>query len=249
MKKLLLLILCCFGFLVPACADILPLPEVDYSFIYNTEGHPLIDPIHSEQIQCQDSLCLQQDPLGQYGLQKLTCGLGTCTAVAYRFTPYQKLIIAFSDGSVRESNVFMVPSTLYTRFNVQVESDKLWVEPSHYTPALFERVSGQMWGAMLLILILELLTAVAYLIYTKRSFIILYSVAFSNIISTLLVWLFLPHWLSSAFILWLSCFVAEGCLIGLLNRKRITWPQAFQLSCAMNVTSYALGMILSFMFA
>lgn len=248
MKKLFLLALL-ISLFTPLQAEILPLPEVDYSFIYNTEEKPLINPQRSEQIQCNDVLCHDADALGVYGSQKLSCGAGSCHAVAYRFDPYQKLVVAFDDGTVRESNVFALPPAFYTRLNVYVENDKLVVEPSGYTLSFWDRMSAHIWWALLLILVLELLAAAAYVWYTKGRLTILYSVAVSNIVSTFLAWMVLPAWTASTFVLWLFCLISEALLIWAMNYKRMKAGQAFQLSCAMNVTSYALGMILSFIFA
>ena len=147
MKKLVFALLLC-SLLSPLWADVFPKPEVHFSFIYNTENKPLIDPAHSEQIQCKDSLCLESDPLGAYGVQKLTCGAGQCTSTAYRFDPYQKLVISFTDGSSRESNIFRLPKDLYTRYNVYVQDNKLLVEPSGYHPSVEERLTPSMWLAL-----------------------------------------------------------------------------------------------------
>ncbi len=248
MKKLLFFPVL-IALFTPAWADIAPKPEIQFSFIYNTQDKPLIDSVHSEQIQCQDGLCLQNEPLGSYGAQKLYCSAGDCYAVAYKFEPYQRLVIAFTDGVIRQSNVFAVGNDLFNRYNVYVEEDRLLVEPSDYKPGLWEHGHGNMWFAFLLVMILELVAALAYLIYTQKSFIILYSVAIANVITTLLLWTILPHYISSIFVLWLICTVLEGIFLWGMNRKSLTIAQAATLSIMMNVTSYSLGMILSFMLA
>lgn len=192
---------------------------------------------------------MQSEPLGSYGKQKLYCSAGTCYAIAYKFDPYQKLSIAFADGSVRESNIFPVGKDLFNRYNVYVEENELLVEPSGYEPGLLEHGHGNMWLALLLILALELVAALAYLIYTQKSFVILYSVAVANIITTLLIWTVLPHFISSTFLLWLFCTVLEALGIWAVNRKHLTLADSAKLSVIMNVTSYSLGMIFAFMFA
>lgn len=248
MKKLTLFVLLVALF-TPAWADITPKPEIQFSFIYNTDDKPLIDPVHSEQVQCKDGLCMQSDPLGSYGKQKLYCSAGTCYAIAYKFDPYQKLAIAFTDGTVRESNIFPVGKDLFNRYNVYVEKDSLLVEPSGYEPGIFEHGHGNMWLALLLILVLELAAALAYLIYTQKSFVVLYSVAVVNIVTTLLVWTILPHFISSTFVLWLFCAVLEALAIWAVNRKHLSLADAAKLSVIMNVTSYSLGMIFAFIVA
>jgi len=248
MKKLTLLALI-IALFTPAWADITPKPEIQFSFIYNTQDKPLIDPVHSEQIQCKDGLCMQSQPLSVYGRQKLYCSAGTCYAIAYQFDPYQKLAIAFTDGTVRESNIFPVENDFFNRYNVYVEADKLIVEPSGYEPGLWEHGHGNMWLALLVILILELAAALAYLIYTQKSFVILYSVAIINMITTLLIWTILPHFVSSTFALWLFCVVIEALAIWIINRKHLALADAAKLSVIMNVTSYSLGMIFAFIVA
>lgn len=248
MKKIILFTLV-IAFFTPAWADITPKPEIQFSFIYNTANKPLVDPVHSEQIQCKDSLCMQSEPLGSYGKQRLYCSAGDCYAIAYKFTPYQQLSVTFTDGSVRESNIFPVGKDLLNRYNVYVEEDHLFVEPSGYEPGIFEHGHGNMWLALLLILVLELVAALAYLIYTQKSFMVLYSVAIVNLITTLLVWTILPHFVSSVFVLWFLCTVLESLGIWAINRKHLTLVDATKLSVIMNVTSYSLGMIIAFMLA
>ena len=56
MKKILLLLVVLVSYL-PAGADVTPLPEIQFNFIYHTEKHPLINPQDSELLQCKDRLC------------------------------------------------------------------------------------------------------------------------------------------------------------------------------------------------
>ena len=169
MKKWILVVLLC-SFLVPAWADVSPKPEMEFSFIYETQNKPLIDPAHSEQIQCTDNQCLESKPLGHYGIQKLYCSAGKCFSVAYEYTDYQKLVIAFADGSVRESNIFLAPRKLRARFNVHVFDNALTVEPTDLVPDASGWTRLDAWISLLIILVLELLAAAAYAIYTKKKF-------------------------------------------------------------------------------
>lgn len=248
MKKILLLFLLFVAYL-PARADVVPLPEIQFNFIYNTEKHPLINPQGSELLQCKDRLCKENTPLGIYGAQKLTCGPGTCEAVAYDFEPFQQLVVAFEDGSVRTSNIFSVQDTLITQVNVWVEPDTLRVEPVNTPPnePLYKR--PQAWGSLLLILVLELLCAAAFIFYQQKRFTILYGVAIANVLTTAATWGLLVHYVAQSALLWIFCVLAETVLIALINRKDITLKESATLSIMMNVTSYTLGMILSFILA
>ena len=248
MKKwILAVLLSCF--LVPAWADVSPKPEMEFSFIYETQNKPLIDPAHSEQIQCKDNQCLESKPLGHYGIQKLYCSAGKCFSVAYEYTDYQKLVIAFADGSVRESNIFLAPRKLRARFNVYVFDQALTVEPTDLVPDASGWTRLDAWISLLIILVLELLAAAAYAIYTKKSFRILYSVAIANLITTAVSWLYLAWYVPESTLLWLFCLTVETLLIRYMNLKQMTLGESFMLSLAMNVTSYSLGMMLSFILA
>jgi len=248
MKKIFLLLMCLCAF-VTAQANISPKPEMEFSFIYNTEEKPLIDPAHSEQIQCTDNQCLQAQPLGHYGMQKLYCSPGSCFSIAYEYQDYQKLVLAFTDGTVRESNIFQTPNTLRARLNVYIDKDKLTVEPTDVIPDSGSWARTDAWVSLILILLLEIAAAVGYLWYTQKSFVILYSVVLANIITTAVSWLFLAWYVPETTILWLFCLFLETFLIRLMNLKRISLKDAFILCLAINVTSYSVGMILSFMLA
>ena len=248
MKKLFLLLLLITP-LSLAWADVSPKPEMEFSFIYNTSEKPLINPLHSEQIQCTDNQCLESKPLGHYGLQKLYCTSGNCFSVAYEYTDFQKLIIAFEDGSQRESNIFPAAHKLRARYNVYVEPDRLVVEPSSVTPDLAAWARTDALFSLLIILILEIVAAIAYLIYTQKSFTILYSVVVANIITTLISWLLLAWYASDTAFLWAFYVIAEALIVRLMNIKKISLKDAFVLSVAANVTSYSIGMMLSFWLA
>jgi len=248
MKKLLLLPLF-FCALSPAWADVSPKPEMEFSFIYNTQAKPLIDPLHSEQIQCTDNQCIKSEPLGHYGLQKLYCAPGSCFSVAYEYDNFQKLVIAFADGSVRESNVFPAPDSLRSRFNVYVEQDRLLVEPSGITPDAGVWARRDAWASLLIILLVETFAALAYLVYAHKSFTVLYSVEIANILTTAAVWLLFTRLVKETALLWLFCLLAEALIIRLMNPRKMTIKDSLSLSLAMNVTSYSLGMIISFWLA
>ena len=248
MKKLLVLTLffCLFS---PLWADVSPKPEMEFSFIYNTAEKTPIDALHSEQIQCRDNQCIESKPLGVYGLQKLYCQPDGCFSIAYSYDNYQKLIIAFSDGTTRESNVFAAPDRLRARFNVYVNEDDLTVKPSAQKADSRAWARRDAWVSLGLILIIELLAAAAYLSYRKKSFTILYSVGVSNLVTTALSWLFLVRFVKETAFLWLFCLLAETLIIRLMNLRKISLYDSFMLSLTTNVTSYSLGMILSFLLA
>ena len=248
MKKLSFLLLL-FALFIPARADVSPKPEMEFSFIYNTEQKPLVNPALSEQIQCVDNQCMESKPLGHYGIQKLYCSAGGCFAVAYEFADYQKLIIAFEDGTKRESNIFPASHKLRSRYNVYVNADSLTVEPTDIVPDLGAWARKDALFSLLIILLLELVAAAAYLIYTQKSFSVLYSVAVANVVTTAVSWVLLSWYASDTAFLWIFYVLAEALIMRLMNVKKLPLKDAFILSIAMNVSSYSLGMILSFWLA
>ena len=192
MKKILL-----FAFLFaafsPLWGGIFPKPEMDFEFVYLTEQIPAIVPDGSEQIQCQDSQCIESAPLGNYGLQRLYCSEKDCFSVAYRHTPYQKLIIEFADGVKRESNVFASPAKLHNAVTVTVRDNDLWATPSAAPHKPNGLMRADAWISLLLILLTEALAAFAYLTYTDKSYRIIYYVLAANLITMPLTWYILGN--------------------------------------------------------
>lgn len=245
MKKIFLLTILSMLF-SPLWADVSPKPEMAFSFIYNTNAKPLINPLLSEQIQCKDNQCMETKPLGKYGIQKLYCSAGSCFSIAYEYDDFQKLIITFEDGSKRESNVFQAPDSLRSRFNVYVDEDKLTVEPTDLLPPASDWVRTDAWLSLGIILLLELLAAAMFLVYAQKPFTILYSVALANLLTTAFSWLVLARHVKETAFLWLFCLLTETLIIRFMNKRKLSLKNSFLLSLAINVTSYSLGMIIAF---
>ncbi len=248
MKKLFLLTLFCCVF-SPLWANVSPKPEMEFSFVYQTADQPAIDPLHSEQIQCQDNQCLESKPLGVYGLQKLYCKERSCFSIAYDYATYQQLIIAFEDGTKKQSNVFASPDTLRSHFNVYVTENDLKVEPSAAPTDRRSWARKDAWLSLGIVLVLELLAAAAYLFYREKSFTILYSVGLANLITTALSWMLLVRYVGDTAVLWVFCLIAEALIMRLMNPRKISFKDACMLSLTTNVTSYSIGMIISFLLA
>lgn len=248
MKKILFFFTLLLAF-APAWGSVSPKPEMDFTFIYQTQDQPAILPDTSEQIQCNDNQCIESDPLGEYGLQRLYCKPDGCFSIAYEYNPYQKLIIDFSDGVKRESNVFRTPSKLRNSFNVIVRDRDLHVElspkPQHFNALL----RADAWASLIIILITEILAAFAYLSYTNKSYKIVYSVVLANLLTMPMSWQGLSRFVTEPAFIWLFCLVFEAGFVWLLNRKRLSMRNAFALSVTTNVTSYSIGMMISFLIA
>ncbi len=248
MKKLILSAVLVFA-AAALWADVSPKPEMQFSFIYNTQTHPRIAPDASEQIQCQDNQCMEPKPLGTYGLQKLYCSAEKCFSIAYGYAPYQKLIIGFEDGSKKESQIFKTPSALRSSFDVYVEKDGLTVALSPEQKPYSNITRKDAWASLLIILILELAAAWASISYMHKPLRILYAVAAANVLSMFATWFFLAGYIRETAFLWIFCLLFESVFIWLFNRKYLTLTNSFNLSLAMNVTSYSLGMMISFWIA
>ncbi len=248
MKKLLLL----FAFLLaltPAWSGVFPKPEMDFDFVYQTEQTPVILPDTSEQIQCEDNQCIQSKPLSIYGIQKLYCQADGCFSIAYKYSPYQKLIIDFSDGVKRESNVFPAPDRLRDSFTVVVRDHDLHVERAAQQEAYNPLLRIDAWLSLLIILITEVLAAFAYLTYTEKSYRVIYSVVIANLITMPLAWQVLGNVVTETALMWFFCVIVEALFFWLCNRKQLSLRNAAALSVAVNVTSYSIGTMISFLIA
>ena len=188
-------------------------------------------------------------PLGTYGLQKLYCSSEKCFSISYGYAHYQKLIIGFENGTKKESNIFKTPAALRSSFNVYVNNDGLEVKLSQAQKPYSNITRKDAWASLLIILVLELAAAWAYISYMHKPLRILYAVAAANILSTFSTWFFLAGYLRETVFLWIFCLLFESVFIWLLNRKYLTLTNSFNLSLAMNVTSYSLGMVISFWIA
>lgn len=245
MKKILFLTLALFCS-AALWADISPKPEMDFTFIYPSAAYPRVQPEASAQIQCKDNQCITQEPLREYGIQRINCTQNTCHSVAYDYDGYQKLIIGFTDGTKKESNVFRAPDTLRSAFNVQITDTGLNVTPGNTPQTLSELMRADAWISLLVILILELIAAYAYLSYTGKNYRVLYAVFVANIITTAICWLVLAKYLHETAFLWLSCLGFETVFVWVFNRKRLSLYDSFMLNIAANITSYSIGSIVLF---
>ncbi len=248
MKKFCLLSLLYF-LCITAWGGVFPKPEMTFDFVYQTQQPLFILPQTSEQIQCDDNQCLQSAPLGQYGLQKLYCSESGCFSIAYRYTPYQKLIIDFSDGIKRESNVFTSPRKLRDAFTVTVRENDLLITPAPQPRTVNSLLRADAWMSLLLILLTEALAAFAYLVYTGKSFRVIYSVVIANLITMPLTWQWLGNIVTETAVLWFFCVAFEALFIWMFNRKQLSLRNAAALSVAVNVTSYSIGTMISFLLA
>jgi hypothetical protein len=129
-----------------AHADVGPKPSMEFRFVYEIEGEPAI--VAGQQMQCEEADCADAQPLEELGPQRFYCSGITCSSMAYGYTTYNQLVIRFSDGVTRTSNVFS-GGTMQSTYRVTVRADDLVVEhvgANRATEPLLWRVFGQLGG-------------------------------------------------------------------------------------------------------
>lgn len=108
-----------------AQADAGPKPSMEFEFVYETrESLSIVD---EQQMQCEQPDCVDAEPLEEVGPNTFRCTGDRCTSSAYGYTTYNQLVIQFSDGVTRTSNVF-TSGMMQTSYRVTVLEEDLKVE-------------------------------------------------------------------------------------------------------------------------
>jgi hypothetical protein len=119
-----------------ALADTGPKPSMDFEFRQDSAGEPLT--ITSGILyECEQSDCSDAAPLEELGPQGFYCQVDSCYATAYGFAPYHRLEIQFSDGRMRQSNVFETAG-FDSRYTVTIRPEDLLVE-AQFSLGVFPR--------------------------------------------------------------------------------------------------------------
>jgi hypothetical protein len=108
-----------------ARADVGPKPSMEFEFVYETDTALTIQ--EGVQLECDDAACSDAQALEEAGPQRLTCTRTTCSSMAYGYSDYHRLVITFSDGVTRKSNVF-TKSHFAAEYRVTVRENDLRVE-------------------------------------------------------------------------------------------------------------------------
>lgn len=246
MKKLFFALIALIALPLNAKADIAPAEQINYSFKFENVQPLKIIPGHSEQLQCEDNQCLSLKPLGRFGIQKLECEEAACHAVSYEFAPYQKLIIKFEDGSVRESAVFKTPSGRKNAMQITVTPDALTVNSANSKTAPDRLPASYILLSLLFVFLIETAVAVIFVFMNKLPAGIIFTFSVLNAVTIPLNWFVLSNYCQSDGILWLTAFLIEFALLCLLFRKKSIYTELFGLTLFANVAGYSSGMILSF---
>ena len=245
MKKLLLSLFCVLALTFTAKADIAPAEQINYFLTFEGVSPSAVITQQSEQIQCDDNQCLNPKPLGSFGIQKLDCDKNSCYAVSYEMADYQKLILKFADGTVKESNVFAIPENRINSFTLSVGPQSLTVKPSaaaatDRTP-LFYAVC-----AMAFVFLAEVLTALLFVCINELPLKITVWFAVLNLFTIPANWFFLSKYTAHDGILWLAACLAEFTVLAFAYRRKCTLQEIFGLTLFSNVSGYCAVMILSF---
>jgi hypothetical protein len=85
-------------------ADIGPKPSMDFEFVCETDTTLQIT--DGQLMECEDPSCTKASPLEELGPQGFRCNEDRCSSSAYGYAEQFYLVITFSDGVTRESNLF-----------------------------------------------------------------------------------------------------------------------------------------------
>jgi hypothetical protein len=108
-----------------AQADMGPKPTMEFIFTQNFD--PSLTIVEGTLLECNDAICAHPKPLEELGPQGFRCDPDRCTSMAYGYSDYHRLVIRFSDGKVRESNIFR-NRYFDAVYQVTVQADDLIVE-------------------------------------------------------------------------------------------------------------------------
>lgn len=125
----LFLLLVLIMFMPPrsVAADTGPKPTMDFQFMQDFPGQS-VTIVSGTLLECDRSDCQDATPLMVAGPQRFTCDATSCHALAYGFSNYHRLLIQFSDGKARQSNIFKT-AQFQSLYKVTIRQDDLLVEP------------------------------------------------------------------------------------------------------------------------
>jgi len=125
--RLLLLTLLLLAFAPLLMADTGPKPAMDFELEYEISPAPEI--IAVTLLECQQEDCSDGLPLEEFGPQRIHCPSSTdCYSMAYGYHgEYFQLVLEFSDGVTRTSNVF-TKHRFNASYKVTVGEDALEVK-------------------------------------------------------------------------------------------------------------------------
>jgi len=140
-QKIFLLLLS-FLALLPAqaaFADTGPKPSMDFQFKQEMTGEPPLTITSGILFECEQPDCSDAAPLEEVGPQRFICEVNSCRAIAYGFASYHQIELEFSDGKMRQSNVFETAG-FDSKYMVTIRPDDLLVE-ARFSVGAFPRTA------------------------------------------------------------------------------------------------------------
>ncbi|MCX5788037.1 MAG: hypothetical protein NTX64_05940 [Elusimicrobia bacterium] len=234
-----------------AQADVGPKPTESFRLDFGS-GPARAVAGRADLLQCDNAECADPKHLFRVGPQGFDCAAASCDAMAYGFSDYQKLVLGFDDGEVRESGVFARSQAVNASYVVSVEPGRLVVREVTRPRGGIGRLgaavgvrqaaAGDFGVAFALTLVIELALAGLYALLgpgfdTKLRLRFVASVAAANAITVPMIWFVLPRWLplplTQEFVVW----AFETLFLYSLNRRVLSFRRACVLSLVMNLAS------------
>ncbi|MFH1236694.1 MAG: hypothetical protein V1685_07255 [Parcubacteria group bacterium] len=231
-----------------AYGDMGPKPSASYDFTYETIERPTI--VDAQLIQCADSLCQESYTLQNVGPQYFRCEASSCSSLAYSYDNYSKLVIIFSDGKTRESNVFENSQSLSARYSIIVTNDSLTVAQGGLIGGA-HIITGNIVTNLVTTIAIELAVACIFLLIRriKGKALIppLITVIAVNCISLFGLYTILTILDSGFTVLVIGevcVFLLEATVLYLVNKKIFSFRSMLLLALMANLTSFGLGYFL-----
>ena len=149
----------------PAAADTGPKPTMSFEFTQGFAGAP-VTIVDGSMLECQQADCSDGQELKQLGPQHFSCSAAACDSLAYGYSPYHKLMIKFSDGKTRASNIFQTAG-FDSKYKVTIRPDDLLVEAQFNLDA-FSPWTYVILCACLLVLLLIVVAAIVLFVRRRR---------------------------------------------------------------------------------
>jgi len=140
--------------------DVGPKPSMDFEFAAE-QGMPALSITEAVLLQCDDPSCADAHPLEDLGPQGITCQGMSCSSLAYSYADYHRLVVTFSDGITRESDVFE-KRAFHAAYRVTVGQGDLRIKEGRgRANELLATLLGSLAGLALLVVELSLVVVLA----------------------------------------------------------------------------------------
>ena len=218
-------------------ADAGPKPSMDFTLQFEGDAQEVVS---VTLLECEDAACADSAPLEELGPQGIHCDGTNCSALAYGFSPYHKLILEFDDRTL-ESNIFE-KKAFDAAYQVVVKEDSLQVTENS---GIFQMLCCPALG---LTLVSETLVAALLFAALQLPRFFLGLVPMASLITLPVVWMVfpnlpLPGGLSTGLAEGFAALFEAGFLY-FASGKTLSVRQVLLISLLMNGASYALGLLI-----